>query len=571
MSSGTVMASIKDPNYFHREFKNDIGMTEKEHSWVAYGQRVALVALPFISQYRPLGFIITSTMGTARIWTCSSQLIESIKQGKALEASQNTIQTTIAVLSLAGTIFAHPVGMILTTSQDLILEVANLNQYLREGEYQKATESCLKIINNSLYLGTFLHGGVELAIVSLATQILLGIYQSQAEFKQGRYLEGSGHLVMTMVHGTQLAGQVKTLQIKLGMEKLVREVNAKQNGNIEALDEREERVTLALKNSNSEEVFEIYLENKRYTLEEIIQKNRFKEALLLLKHHLYRPDENGICCKWAVAKGAPLELIKMCLPDRQFLTNNPVYLDDLFKKAWLQYNTQPEILSFFSDRDALKNCPERDQYFKDWFSYEIMTFGAKEGEWFEDFIKRKQMSAAEKTFLIEKLPIEIRRMFGHKGHYQWELKFDHFLMPNTSNHEHALISLKYLLYKPTYHKNFSEKNQNSWGSFERLLYGYPLTGERGNFLFMELFKRLIPSEQDITNDSAARNNLFNFWVSRVIAIGQQWNIDSNIKAAQLALARELLEFLTSRGVDLNKVAETTTYQWVKDFLKKQNL
>ena len=174
-------AALRGPANYQREFNNDISKPAETHPWLEKGQRVALVALPFISQYKPLGFLITATMGTARAWTSSSQLVESISQGNAKEASYHTLQTTIAALSLASTFFAHPIGMILTTGQDLIIEAAYLNKYLHDGEYQKAIESCLKIINNSIYLGTFLHGGIELTIASLAMQIVLGIYQAQAE------------------------------------------------------------------------------------------------------------------------------------------------------------------------------------------------------------------------------------------------------------------------------------------------------------------------------------------------------------------------------------------------------
>ena len=219
----------REPTSFHREFSNDMAKPAEAYPWLEKGHRVALVALPFISQYKPLGFLITSSMGTARVWTSASQLVESINQGNTKDASYHTLQTTIAALSLAGTFFAHPIGMILTTGQDLIIEAANLNRYLRDGEYQKAVESCLKIINNSLYLGSFLHGGIELTIASLAMQIVLGIYQAQAEFRDGRYLEGSGQLLMVVMRGTQLAGQVKILQMKLGMEKLIRGAESKKN------------------------------------------------------------------------------------------------------------------------------------------------------------------------------------------------------------------------------------------------------------------------------------------------------------------------------------------------------
>jgi len=66
-----------------------------------------------------------------------------------------------------------------------------------------------------LYLSLFLHGGLELAIASLAAQILLGLYNSRAEFMKGNYIEAVGHIGMALVRGNQLAGQAKMLQTKL--------------------------------------------------------------------------------------------------------------------------------------------------------------------------------------------------------------------------------------------------------------------------------------------------------------------------------------------------------------------
>ena len=357
-------ATLREPVNYQREFNNDISKPAVAHPWLEKGQRVALVALPFISQYKPLGFLITSTMGTARVWTSSSQLIESIRQGNAKEASYHTLQTTIAALSLASTFFAHPIGMILTTGQDLIIEAANLNRYLRDGEYQKAAESCLKIINNSLYLCSFLHGGIELTIASLAMQIVLGIYQAQAEFRDGRYLEGSGQLLMVVMRGTQLAGQVKILQMKLGMEKLIQEAEAKKHCGFEAsVNSGEERITLALKNSGSvsvlqsdkiltekaikgsnDELINILIKYGNNSegipvLQSAILQNDRSSVDLLLRHSAspFTRDSNGRNCLYYSIKAGSLDMVQRfvglgininesCSNDHSYAGGNPIFM-----------------------------------------------------------------------------------------------------------------------------------------------------------------------------------------------------------------------------------------------------
>jgi hypothetical protein len=218
MSSTAITSRASQPVYYHREYKNDIPNVKseesQEHSLADQCKRVAFVALPFISLYKPLSFPISLAMGGLRTVTCVQQLIESIKSGNSKEIPYAMLQTAIAVIALAGTIFAHPLGMLISTGHDLIIEVAHLIEHLKKGEYQKAIEDCLGIINNALYLALFLHGGLEIGIASLVMQILIGLYHSQAEFRKGHYIEGVGHLLMSMTRGNQLAGQVKILQFR---------------------------------------------------------------------------------------------------------------------------------------------------------------------------------------------------------------------------------------------------------------------------------------------------------------------------------------------------------------------
>ncbi len=216
----------KDPIYYHREFTHDLGEPLKSPSWLDHGQRIAMAALPLLSQYKPLGFMISSTMGTVRLWTCAAQLIEHLREGKSKEASYDALQTIIATLSLAGSVFAHPVGMIVTTSQDLMIEVSNLITHLQMKDYPKALESCSNIINNSLYLALMTQGGVELGLASLAFQIMIGLYKSQTEVRDGKCMEGAARLLLTCLHCYQLKEQVKILQFKWLLQKQLQKIRS---------------------------------------------------------------------------------------------------------------------------------------------------------------------------------------------------------------------------------------------------------------------------------------------------------------------------------------------------------
>jgi hypothetical protein len=221
-------ALLDEPVYYHREYKNDASGPKFDETWIDQCKRVGFVALPFVSLYKPLSLPLSLAMGGLRTVTSVTTLIESINAGQAVNISLAVVQTGIAVIALASTLFAHPLGMVISTAHDLVIEVNHLIINLASGncDYEKAIGSCLGIINNALYLSLFLDGGLELAIASLAMQILIGLYHSVGEFSNGNYLEGGGHLVMAMVRGAQLAGQASLLQTKWKLEEVKRAMEA---------------------------------------------------------------------------------------------------------------------------------------------------------------------------------------------------------------------------------------------------------------------------------------------------------------------------------------------------------
>jgi hypothetical protein len=115
---------------------------------------------------------------------------------------------------------ASPVGGIITTAQDLSLEVVSLLEHLQNDDCQKASESCAKIFNNALYLGSILTCSTGVTIASLALQIMLGLYNSQKEFERGNDLEGTAYFLMSMVRCGQLADQVHKIDADEEAEEL---------------------------------------------------------------------------------------------------------------------------------------------------------------------------------------------------------------------------------------------------------------------------------------------------------------------------------------------------------------
>lgn len=222
---------VFEPEYFNREYKNDLGKS-KPHDQSVFDQclRVTQVALPFISLYKPICQPLTIALGAIRSISCITELVRSIKKGEKAEIRLAVLQTAISVSSVACTIFAHPLGMLITTSQDLILNTSQLMSAIAEKDTEKALKFSMQLVNNLFYLGLFFTNASEVLVISTACQVLIGLYESRDELKKGNYLEGCGHLLLSCIRAQQLYVQVHTLKMKWEIETLIE----KQKSTIEA-------------------------------------------------------------------------------------------------------------------------------------------------------------------------------------------------------------------------------------------------------------------------------------------------------------------------------------------------
>lgn len=178
--------------------------------------------------YKPFGFTIGVGSGCMKLFSNVSNLTSAIKTGNNQDIAFHVIQTAVTVASLTCTLIAHPVGMIISSVNDIAIDTFHLIRFIQAGDYQNAAEKGFSILSNTIYLSVMLVGGPELSIASVALQILQGIYQSRAEIIKGNYLEALGHITMVGIKSHQMTGQIQTLQSKWRFEALIKELSEKQ-------------------------------------------------------------------------------------------------------------------------------------------------------------------------------------------------------------------------------------------------------------------------------------------------------------------------------------------------------
>ena len=311
------------------------------------------------------------------------------------------------------------------------------------------------------------------------------------------------------------------------------------------------------KNPIPKDVLEIY---QRYnSLKEVLLDtkdvaNRVKNATLLIKHNLFKPDEEGLICKLALVACPPcltLELIHYCLPNREYLQNHPKYLDEL-REISLKHKFIPEdVISFLSDRDKVKNCPERDDFFYRQYLYEMKMAGASEGENFADFLLRKKLPYSEYNLLISKLPIIIRKHLNQQWQFIKQAIQD-------KNLEGALFCLEKKIVLPSFYANpdpnfFFGLCHEIIKSHRAILMGYPTN------IMTDLIKNTFPSREYC---EANKKNLNEFLTGFALEC-----VDIRIHFDKTC-ALEIFSFISENcGVNLNDLEKICNNPGVTKFLK----
>lgn len=207
-------SGLQEPPFYYRQYENDVTKPEKPKTPFDQCKRVALVALPFIGLCKPFAKPLSLAMDGLRGISSLSSLVTGSQKGDSGQIASATINTAISAAAIAGTIFASPLGMLITTGHDLVLNSTHLVHALSKKDYKKAGEMGAQMVASSLYMGMFFTASLELSILASSAQILIGLYRSKDDFDKGNYLEAGGHALMAAIRTHQISPQIKAIQFK---------------------------------------------------------------------------------------------------------------------------------------------------------------------------------------------------------------------------------------------------------------------------------------------------------------------------------------------------------------------
>lgn len=208
---------------FQRDFPSNLA-DQDDGSFRHQIVRVGVVALPFLSLYRPLGAIVNFVGNLSRLQSSGQELLlEALGNKRKTKMAASALNTAVFASALPLMTISPVLGMALITTHDTAVYSGHLYKALKGKKYKKAFESCAHIFTSAIYLSLFFTASAQMIALSFAAQILLGAYQSSEEFSkgEGHYLEGMGQLAMCAVRVHQMQPHIKQWQFEQQLRKVL--------------------------------------------------------------------------------------------------------------------------------------------------------------------------------------------------------------------------------------------------------------------------------------------------------------------------------------------------------------
>ncbi len=249
---------IFDPSYYQRRFDKDL-----PSSWDETSGRALLLALPFLSLYKPAGNAISCVMGSARSISSLSETATGFRDPSKsyFYCFGKAGQTGLAVVSLSASLFHFQIGLLVTTGADIGIALVHVVHHLINQEWKLSLEEMTQLLSSCLYLAIMLQGSLELILASLLLQALIQFYQSWSEYqREGRWPEAAAKFAMGTIRlyqARQCIYQIERRNALLSIKKIAALVQRIKRGRevnhliYSPLHEKGGEVVLSDSNDNS--------------------------------------------------------------------------------------------------------------------------------------------------------------------------------------------------------------------------------------------------------------------------------------------------------------------------------
>jgi len=227
---------LKDPGFINRDLENDHILHLKEN-WDYYSKialRTSVAALPLIGLYLPKTLSIVGCGFRSR--HCYLNLRQDWNNRDRTKIKKSLFECSMAVASVAGTIFLNPLGMFVTSCHDLYLNGDKLYQAIKKlGSANTNTEyaeifkiidkELVKLSNNFLFLIAMLYGGIAAKVGSRIMHIAFTAYLAKEDYDKGQNIECGFNLLMVAIKVNHLRPELTKLQKEYKLQSIRQETS----------------------------------------------------------------------------------------------------------------------------------------------------------------------------------------------------------------------------------------------------------------------------------------------------------------------------------------------------------
>lgn len=170
--------------------------------------RIGRCAIPFLCMYPPTERLVSIGLGGIQAVYKLQEAQGEFRSGHYGQAAfKGTHAVSITALVVLG-LFRPRTAMLLGLVQQLAESLKTWGQKIARGEKSEACEQIGQLAYDLLYLTSLWCQRADLLFLSLTLQAIVEMRTSRQAFRQGRYLEGLSHLVLSLVkaHGAKLQG-----------------------------------------------------------------------------------------------------------------------------------------------------------------------------------------------------------------------------------------------------------------------------------------------------------------------------------------------------------------------------
>lgn len=178
-------------------------------------KRITAIAIPFLNLYQPTAILVNIGMGGVKIYSHIKVSVICLQNSEWALCGKECVQLAFTVGSIALSILMPAVGILVSNTVQLALDVHRFATSLFKGEFFEAAKALLSIGHTVIYLASIFYASPEIILISIIAQAAMEFYRSASEFQQGRYLECLANLVMGLIRCQQARPYLKTVNRNL--------------------------------------------------------------------------------------------------------------------------------------------------------------------------------------------------------------------------------------------------------------------------------------------------------------------------------------------------------------------